>query len=200
MSDSTIPQRPPLPANWDGPSKFTLTMQSILRQYVDNYDYFVKSLPTAIIMIPLALFFLSPNESRGIYLFGAIFTVIVGLIFTPSSGGEHFMNNYPSFHGLVIGYAVGYLLMENIILEKAGSMLSSGVMGLLLLGIVSGSLKSNNSGSKQMLYIGIGWLLGIVIGMFFSYAEFKTLNPNVDKEIESKEKESKEKEEVFKPI
>ena len=45
MSDSTIPQRPPLPANWDGPSKFTLTMQSILRQYVDNYDYFVKSLP-----------------------------------------------------------------------------------------------------------------------------------------------------------
>ena len=51
-----------------------------------------------------------------------------------------------------------------------------------------------------MLYIGIGWLLGIVIGMFFSYAEFKTLNPNVSKEIESKEKESKEKEEVFKPI
>ena len=170
-------------------------MKSILRQYVDNYDYFVKSLPTALLMIPLALFFLSPNESRGIYLFGAIFTVIVGLIFTPSSGGEHFMKNYPSFHGLAIGYAVGYLLMENIILEKAGSMLSSGVMGLLLLGIASASLTGGNVVYKDMLYIGIGWLLGIVIGMFFSYAEFKTLNPSVSKEIENKEKE-----ELLKPI
>ena len=194
MSDSIIPPRPPLPTDWDGSSKFTLTMKSILRQYVDNYDYFVKSLPTALLMIPLALFFLSPNESRGIYLFGAIFTVIVGLIFTPS-GGEHFMKNYPSFHGLAIGYAVGYLLMENIILEKAGSMLSSGVMGLLLLGIASASLTGGNVVYKDMLYIGIGWLLGIVIGMFFSYAEFKTLNPNVSKEIENKEKE-----ELLKPI
>lgn len=198
MSDSIIPPRPPLPANWDGPSQFTLTMKSILRQYVDNYDYFVKSLPTALLMIPLALFFLSPNESRGIYLFGAIFTVIVGLIFTPSSGGEHFMKNYPSFHGLAIGYAVGYLLMENIILEKAGSMLSSGVMGLLLLGIASASLTGGNVVYKDMLYIGIGWLLGIVIGMFFSYAEFKTLNPSVSKEIENKE--NKENEELLKPI
>ena len=85
--------------------------------------------------------------------------------------------------------------MENIILEKAGSMLSSGVMGLLLLGIASASLTGGNVVYKDMLYIGIGWLLGIVIGMFFSYAEFKTLNPSVSKEIENKEKE-----ELLKPI
>ena len=45
-----------------------------------------------------------------------------------------------------------------------------------------------------MLNIGIGWMLGILFGIFFCYAEFKTLESTVDKGVELAEKELEEKE------
>ena len=46
----------------------------------------------------------------------------------------------------------------------------------------------------NMLNIGIGWMLGILFGIFFCYAEFKTLESTVDKGVELAEKELEEKE------
>lgn len=195
MSDLSIPDLivQAEPVNVSTQSRMVKTLRSIVNQYADNYEYFVKSLPAAIIIIPLAIFFLSPNTSRGIYLFGAIFTFLVGAIFTPHSG-EHFLNNSPSLHGLALGYVVGYLFMENIMLQKAGSMLSTGVMGTILAVFLSISLESGSAIYKNMLNIGIGWMLGILFGIFFCYAEFKTLESAVDKGAELAKKELEEKE------
>ena len=194
MSDLSIPDLilEAEPVNVSPKSRMVTMLRSIVNQYADNYEYFVKSLPTAILVIPLALFFLSPTTSRGIYLFGAIFTVIVGILFT-SNSGEHFMSNSLSFHGLALGYVVGYLLMENIMLEKAGSMISTAVMGMMLSIFLSISLFNGDVINKEILRVGIGLFLGILFGVFFCYTEFKTLESTADKATKLAEKEFEEK-------
>ena len=149
--------------------------ESIKYQYIANYDLFIKSLPTSILLIPLIIFLLSPSISRGVYLFGAIFISVISLTFTPISDPNNFITNYPSFHGLVLGYVVGYLLVENILLSKLGSMLSTGVMGLIMCSVLVLSLYNDSEVSKQILNVGLGWILGILVGGFFSYAEHKAL-------------------------
>jgi hypothetical protein len=198
MSDLSIPDLilEAEPVNISPKSRIVTMLRSIINQYGDNYEYFVKSLPTAILVIPLALFFLSPTASRGIYLFGAIFTVIVGILFT-SNSGEHFTSNSLSFHGLALGYVVGYLFMENIMLEKPGSMLSTGVMGMILAVLLSISLFNGDIIYKEMLHVGIGLFLGILIGIFFYYAEFKTLESTSDKATELVKKEVEEKKNII---
>ena len=198
MSDLSIPDLilEAEPVNVSPKSRMVTMLRSIVNQYADNYEYFVKSLPTAILIIPLALFFLSPTTSRGIYLFGAIFTAIVGILFT-SNSGEHFMSNNPSFHGLALGYVVGYLFMENIMLEKPGSMLSTGVMGLILAVLLSISLFNGNVMYKEMLHVGIGLFIGILIGVFFYYTEFKTLESTSDEANELAKKELEEKKKII---
>tara|TARA_Y100000389_G_scaffold204506_1_gene257510 strand:+ start:18743 stop:19411 length:669 start_codon:yes stop_codon:yes gene_type:complete len=160
------------------------SIDSISKQYKDNYKSFIVSLPIILILIPLSLFLLSPSKNRGIYLFGAIFTTVFALVFTNNNNDDisHFLANKPSFHGLVLGYAVGYLLMENILLSKLGSMLASGVMGLILCVILTISIDDSLS-SHKVLNIGIGYILGVFIGMFFNYADKKT-NKNYKDEDE----------------
>lgn len=161
-------------------SQLTEKLTSIKKQYVENAYSFVNGIPTALILIPLTLFLLSPSSDRGIFLFGAIFTSIVALVFTPPSGGNNFSNNYPSFHGLALGYVIGYSLMENILLSKVGSMLSSCVMGMIVGVGMTVALSTNATIANEMLHVGVGWILGIFIGMFFSYIQFKSKNPDVD--------------------
>ena len=147
-------------------------LYSIKDQYLQNYNNFVISIPTALILIPLTVFFMSPTASRGIFLFGAVLSSILALIFTPVINSNNFVNNKPSFHGIALGYVVGYLMMENILLSKLGSMLATAVMGSILAVILTVSIYTDFIGTK-ILNVGIGWIIGIAIGMFFSYSEFK---------------------------
>tara|TARA_Y100000389_G_scaffold204989_1_gene261696 strand:+ start:11697 stop:12281 length:585 start_codon:yes stop_codon:yes gene_type:complete len=151
------------------PSNLYKKLESIKTQFGENYPQFINGIPTAFILIPLILFLLSPSESSGIFLFGAIFTSIVALIFT-NPKGKSFCENYVSFHGLAIGYLVGYLLMDNIQKAKLGSMLSTCVMGLFIIVITTASLYKSSDIYKKLLHVGVGWLLGIFIGMFFSFS------------------------------
>ena len=124
------------------------TMNAILNQYKENFSACTLSLPTALVLIPMSIFFLSPTASRGIFLFGAIVTSIISLIFTQTEG-QHFMSNNPSFHGMALGYVVGYLLMENIMSLKPGSTLSTCVMGMIL--AVSVTVSLDTSRIRQVL-------------------------------------------------
>ena len=151
---------------------------SINSQYRANTKPFVDGLPTALLIIPLSMFLLSPTADRGMFLFGAVFTTLIGLLFTPAMGGaDHFMSNHPSFHGIALGYMVGYLLMENVMLSKLGSMLSTIVMGIMLTVLLTINL-FYDSVSKEILHVGLGVILGAIIGMFFCYAAFKALKPS----------------------
>ena len=93
----------------------------------------------------------------------------------------------------LLGYVVGYLLMENIMLEKAGSMISTAVMGMMLSIFLSISLFNGDVINKEILRVGIGLFLGILFGVFFCYAEFKTLESTADKATKLAEKELEEK-------
>ena len=52
MSDLSIPDLivEAEPVNVSTQSRMVKTLRSIVNQYADNYEYFVKSLPTAILM------------------------------------------------------------------------------------------------------------------------------------------------------
>tara|TARA_B100001094_G_scaffold332985_1_gene407701 strand:- start:5891 stop:6445 length:555 start_codon:yes stop_codon:yes gene_type:complete len=168
------------------------TIDSIMNQYKENYKMFSLSLPTAFVLIPLYLFLLSPDSQRGIFLFGAIMSSIIALIFTPVTNPDNFLNNYPSFPGIVLGYVVGYLMMENIHLSQLGSMLSTIVMGSIFAILLCVSIFDENDVYFQILNVGIGWLIGMAIGMIFSYASIKDKEQKDKYELlESKEKESK---------
>jgi len=157
----------------EGTSAVKKTLTTILNQYKENIKVFSLSLPSALILIPLSLFILSPTASRGIFLFGAIVTSVIALIFTPVGNPDNFMSNYPSFSGMALGYVVGYLLMENIMLSKLGSMLATSVMGLILSIILCLILYSEEKVFDEMLNVGLGLFLGMAVGASFSYAEFK---------------------------
>lgn len=150
------------------PSKVVLMLESIKQQYIGNYKAFINGIPTAFVLIPLTMFFLSPSASRGIFLFGAIFASIVSLVFTPI-GGTHFIKNYPSFHGIALGYLVGYLLMESMIKSKLGSLLSTVVMGMILVVLLTVSIFEKSSIYRELLHVGIGAIIGTFVGMLFSF-------------------------------
>lgn len=157
-----------------GATKLAKVFKSIKNQYIENYKSFITGVPTALVIIPLTLFFLSPSASRGIFLFGAIFASIVALIFTPV-GGNNFLTNSPSFHGITLGYIVGYLLMESIQKSELGSLLSTCVMGIMLVVVLTVSMFDSSSVFRELLHVGIGWIIGIFIGLFFGYCNHQTL-------------------------
>lgn len=159
---------------FEEPSKLTKVFLSIKGQYIENYKSFIMGVPTALVMIPLTLFFLSPSADRGIFLFGAIFASIVALIFTPPVGGNNFLKNNPSFHGIALGYIVGYLLMENIQKAELGSLLATSVMGVMLVTVLTVSMFDSSAMFRELLHVGIGWFIGIFIGLFFSFTNHQT--------------------------
>ena len=156
----------------DFATKFLELIQNISKEYYNNYTPFVESIPTAFLIIPLILFFLSPTLSRGVFLFGVIFTSIIGAIFTPVGAPNNFLNNKPSFHGMALGYLIGYLLMENIVSSKLGSMASTLIMGMILCILLIISILTNPL-PRDILHIGIGCILGIILGMLFCYGEYE---------------------------
>jgi hypothetical protein len=168
----------------DPKTMFSKKLDSIKKQLGENYKQMITGIPTAFILIPLVIFLLNPSESQGIFMFGVVFTSIVALIFTPNEG-SNFLKNKPSFHGLALGYLVGWFLMDNIQKSKLGSMLSAIVFGLLLVIILTASLDSEHVW-KLLLKIGIGFLLGIFIGMFFSFCNHQL------KDIKENEENKKE--------
>ena len=152
--------------------KFTELIKNVSEEYSMNYTPFIESIPTAFLVIPLSLFLLSPTLSRGVFLFGVIFTSIIGAVLTPIGNPNNFLNNKPSFHGMALGYIIGYLLMENIISSKLGSMTSTLIMGMILCILLTISLISNPV-PKDLLYMGLGCIGGIVLGMIFCYGEYE---------------------------
>lgn len=154
-------------------SKLAKVVQAIKTQYIENYKSFITGVPTALVAVPLTLFFLSPSASRGVFLFGAIFASIVALIFTPT-GGNNFLKNSPSFHGIALGYIVGYLLMENIQKSELGTLLSTCVMGIMLVIVLTVSMFDSSVVFRELLHVGIGWIVGIFIGLFFSFTNHQT--------------------------
>lgn len=156
-------------------SKMKNVLESIKAQYCASYESLIGGVPAALVVIPMTLFFLSPSASRGIFLFGAIFATIVAMIFTQTDGNIAFRKNNPSFHGIALGYVVGYLIMDNIQKSELGTMLSTCVMGLIIMALLTASLFSKEVFSA-FLNVGTGWLIGIFIGLFFSFCNHKTTN------------------------
>lgn len=167
-------------------SHLSKMIETIKSQYTENYKVFIKGIPTALIVVPLTLFFLSPSASRGIFLFGAIFSSIVALLFTPI-GGSHFLKNQPSFHGIALGYLCGYLLMENIIKSNLANLLSTVIMGIILTVVLTLSVFDSSSIYRELLHVGLGVIIGTCLGMIFSY--FSSQN---EREIEETEIENDE--------
>ena len=156
----------------DFAAKFLELIQNVSKEYYNNYIPFVEGIPTAFVVIPLVIFFLSPTLSRGIFLFGVIFTSILGAIFTPVGVPNNFLDNKPSFHSMALGYVIGYLLMENIVLSKLGSMASTLIMGAILCILLTISLLSNPL-PRDILHMGIGCIVGALLGMLFCYGEYE---------------------------
>ena len=168
MSSDTTPVALDQPAS-QAANGIKASINSISEKYKENYKAFSLGLPTAFILIPLYIFLLSPTADRGIFLFGAIMSSIIALIFTPVGNPDHFRSNYPSFPGIVLGYVVGYLMMENILSSKLGSMLSTIVMGSIFAILLCISIFDEKEVYSQILNVGIGWIIGMGIGMIFSY-------------------------------
>lgn len=149
-------------------------MKDIQLQSVQNYKAFITGIPTAFVLIPLSIFILSPDEEKGIFLFGSIFTIIFGLIFTSlTQNGNNFLETYPSLHGLSIGYLVGYFIMDHINYSRPGSLLSALVFGIILSIIIIISLFDSRSIKQKFFHVGIGFLIGNFLGIFFGYLNYK---------------------------
>jgi preprotein translocase subunit SecG len=65
--------------------------------------------------------------------------------------------------------------MDNIQKSELGTMLSTCVMGLIIMALLTASLFSKEVFSA-FLNVGTGWLIGIFIGLFFSFCNHKTTN------------------------
>lgn len=152
-------------------------ISNVLNELKDSYNSFIKAIPISGILIPIIIFILSPDEERGIFLFGSIFTMILtfccSIIINNHDIGKNFINTVPNIHSIFIGYLVGYHIIDHINHEKPGSLISALVFGLILLTTITNSIISYKNIRDYVIKIGLGFLLGNLFGILFGYLSYK---------------------------
>lgn len=148
---------------------------SVMIQYGSNIDYLAKSLPSNLLIFPLCNFLMSPSQSNAIFLYGALFLTVLGIVTSNASGtGEEFLKNMPSFHGMALGYYAGYKTLQSAYEGKTAYVLSSVVFCIILTIILTAQLYGMDTAGKNILNVGLGSIIGFFTGCLFSHFEYKT--------------------------
>ncbi len=159
----------------------------VSKQYSNNIGRLVKSLPSNLLILPLCIFLMSPSQSNAIFLYGAIFLSLMGMITTREVGIDEpdFIRNVPSFHGMALGYYAGYMTLQSFYKSKTAYVLSSVVFCIILSVILAAKLYGSDAAGKNILNVGGGTLIGFFVGCLFSYFEVKSKDNCPDDEYTS---------------
>lgn len=148
---------------------------NIKNSYHNNIRLVVMSMPSLIWLIPLISFIMIPSQEKSIFLYGAVCITLLGMITTPKNIANelNFTSNFPSFHGMVLGYLAGYNTLKAFYNYETGYGFSTIVLTIILGVFITGYLYGFDNISDKILSISLGIFTGIIIGALFAHIESK---------------------------
>ena len=153
-----------------------------VKQLKDSSISFVKGMPLALVILPLILLLTQPNMEKAMYLGGSLFVFVVASLFinkgTTGTTSFSFDGNYISFYGIVLGFFMGNIFLQNMYAFKLGNILSTFVLSLNAVVLTAWvvTLDNTDETAKELGSTLIGLFIGGAIGIFFAHLTYNLRN------------------------